>query len=55
MNINWRRVLIIGAVLGVVAFIITSPTEAGAAVQSAVGWLKDGAQAIVTFVQGVFS
>ena len=47
----------IGLVLGGVAlfFVITEPTAAAAAVQGVVGALKDGAEAVITFLTGLFN
>ncbi|EHR50463.1 hypothetical protein SacmaDRAFT_2209 [Saccharomonospora marina XMU15] len=62
-NIGWdgamspglKKVLIFGLVALVLFFLITRPTESAEAVRAALGWLQDGAEAIVTFVQSLFA
>jgi len=39
----------------VLFYVITQPNQAGQAVQSILGWLRDGAEAIITFMKSVFS
>jgi hypothetical protein len=42
-------------VAGIVLFyVITQPTQAGQAVQGILSWLRDGAEAIITFMKSVF-
>ncbi|TWE22139.1 hypothetical protein [Prauserella muralis] len=55
MSPGLKKVLIFGVVALVLFFLITRPTESADAVQSALGWLRDGAEAIITFVQSLFS
>jgi hypothetical protein len=44
------------AVAGIVLFyVVTQPTAAGQAVQDILGWLRDGAEAIITFMKSIFA
>lgn len=54
MSPNAKKALIIGAVAIVLFLLITKPHESAASVQTALGWLQDGAEALVTFVQELF-
>ena len=38
----------------VLFYVITQPTQAGQAVQDILSWLRDGAEAIITFMKSVF-
>lgn len=51
---NLKKALLIGAVGLVLFFLITQPTQSAGAVHTVLGWLQDGADAIVTFVQALF-
>jgi hypothetical protein len=43
-------------VAGIVLFyVITQPNQAGNAVQDILGWLRDGAEAIITFMKSIFA
>lgn len=55
MSPGVKKFLIVGVVAVVLFFLITKPDESAEAVQTALGWLRDGAEAIVTFVQKLFS
>jgi hypothetical protein len=52
-----RRLLIGAVVIGVLAWVISSPTQAGGEaaniVDTFVGWCKNGATAVITFVRTV--
>jgi hypothetical protein len=50
-----KNILVIGVVALVLFLLITQPTESAEAVQTALGWLRDGAEAIVTFVKSLFA
>lgn len=54
MTPNAKKALIIGAVVIVLFFLITKPHESADSVQTALGWLRDGAEALVTFVKALF-
>ncbi|MDT7726891.1 MAG: hypothetical protein QOI21_3467 [Actinomycetota bacterium] len=55
MSANVKKILIVGVVALVLFFLITQPTESAGAVHNVLGWLKKGAEAIVTFVRTLFS
>ena len=45
--------LVVAAI--VLFYVITQPTQAGAAVQGILGWLRSGAEAIITFMKSIFA
>jgi hypothetical protein len=45
--------LVVAAI--VLFYVITQPTQAGAAVQDILSWLRDGAEAIITFMKSIFA
>jgi hypothetical protein len=45
--------LVVAAI--VLFYVITQPTQAGGAVQDILSWLRDGAEAIITFMKSVFA
>ena len=49
-----KVVMLIGVAL-VLFYVITQPGPAAQAVQDILGWLRDGAEAIITFVQNIFA
>ncbi|WP_165777450.1 hypothetical protein [Amycolatopsis antarctica] len=55
MSPKVKKVLIVGVIALVLFFLISQPNQSADAVQTALGWLRDGAEAIVTFVKDVFS
>lgn len=55
MSPNAKKVLIVGGVALVLFLVIAQPQQSADAVHTALGWLKQGADAIVTFVQSLFS
>ncbi|GAA3818815.1 MULTISPECIES: hypothetical protein [Amycolatopsis] len=55
MSANTKKIVIVAVVALVLFFLITRPTESAEVVRSALGWLRDGAEAIVTFVRSLFS
>lgn len=54
MSPNLKKTLIIGGVALVLFFLISQPHKSADAVQEAFGWLREGAEAIVTFVRSLF-
>jgi hypothetical protein len=53
--VNGKKIAVL-AVVGIILFyVITQPTQAGQAVQDILGWLRDGAEAIITFLRNVFA
>ncbi|MBA0124919.1 hypothetical protein H0B56_05125 [Haloechinothrix sp. YIM 98757] len=51
---NLKKALIVGAVGLVLFFLISQPTESASAVHAVLGWLQEGAEALVTFVRALF-
>jgi hypothetical protein len=50
-----KKVLMLVGVALVLFYVITQPGPAAEAVQDILGWLRDGAEAIITFVQNIFA
>ncbi|WP_291417126.1 hypothetical protein [Actinophytocola sp.] len=50
-----KKAIILVAVALVLFYVITQPTQAAEAVQGLLGWLKDGAEAIITFMRNLFA
>jgi cell shape-determining protein MreC len=55
MSANTKKILIVAAVALVLFFLITKPTQSADVVHNVLGWLRNGAEAIVTFVRSLFS
>jgi len=55
MSANTKKIVVVAVVALVLFFLITRPTESATVVRDALGWLRDGAEAIVTFVRSLFS
>ena len=53
MDVKKVATLVIAAI--VLFYVITQPNQAGGAVQDILGWLRDGAEAIITFMKSVFA
>lgn len=50
-----KKAMILVSVALVLFYVITQPTQAANAVQGLLGWLKDGAEAIITFMRNLFA
>ena len=50
-----KKAIILVVVALVLFYVITQPTAAAQAVQGLLGWLKDGAEAIITFMRNLFA
>lgn len=50
-----KKAMILVVVALVLFYVITQPTQAANAVQGLLGWLKDGAEAIITFMKNLFA
>ncbi len=50
-----KKAMILVVVALVLFYVITQPTAAAEAVQGLLGWLKDGAEAIITFMRNLFA
>ncbi|HET6504600.1 MAG TPA: hypothetical protein VFG87_27950 [Amycolatopsis sp.] len=55
MSANTKKVLIVVVVAFVLFFLITRPTQSADVVHNILGWLRNGAEAIVTFVRSLFA
>ena len=55
MSANAKKILIVAVVALVLFFLISKPTQSADVVHNVLGWLRDGAEAIVTFVRALFS
>ena len=53
MDVKKIATLVVAAI--VLFYVITQPNQAGLAVQGILGWLRDGAEAIITFLKSVFA
>jgi hypothetical protein len=49
-----KAAILVGAAL-ILFYVITQPTQAAEAVQGLLGWLRDGAEAIITFMRNLFA
>jgi hypothetical protein len=52
---NAKKAMMLVAVALILFYVITQPTQAAEAVQGILGWLREGAEAIITFVKNVFA
>ena len=50
-----KKAMILAGVALVLFYVITQPTQAANAVQGLLDWLKDGAEAIITFMSNLFA
>ncbi|AGM05033.1 hypothetical protein [Amycolatopsis decaplanina] len=55
MSPGLKKFVVIAVVALVLFFLISRPTQSADAVHTALGWLRSGAEAIVTFVRSLFS
>ncbi|WP_197523512.1 hypothetical protein [Actinokineospora pegani] len=52
---NVKKVMIVVFVALALFYVITQPGQAAGMVQGILGWLRDGAEAIITFLKNVFA
>ncbi len=52
--VNLKKVLVLAVVALVLFLLITRPEESASAVQTVLGWLREGAESIITFVRSLF-
>ena len=52
---NAKKIVLLAVVALLLFYLITQPTQSADAVQSLLGWLRDGAEAIITFVKSLFA
>lgn len=50
-----KKAMILVGVALVLFYVITQPSQAAEAVQGILGWLRDGAEAIITFMRNLFA
>lgn len=55
MSANTKKILTVAVVALVLFFLITKPNESAHVVQNVLGWLRNGAEAILTFVRDLFT
>jgi hypothetical protein len=51
---NAKKAMMLVGVALILFYVITQPTQAADAVQGILGWLKSGAEAIITFMKNLF-
>lgn len=52
---NLKKIIVLLVVAFLVFFLITEPSQSATAVQNVLNWLKNGAEAIITFVKSLFA
>lgn len=52
---NAKKVAIVAGVALVLFYVISQPNQAAEGVQGLFGWLRDGAEAIITFLRSLFA
>lgn len=52
--VNLKKVLVLAGVALVLFLLITQPEESASGVQTALGWLREGAESIITFIRSLF-
>ncbi|MBM7775680.1 hypothetical protein JOD54_005884 [Actinokineospora baliensis] len=52
---NAKKVVMLVVVALVLFYVISQPTQAAQAVQGLFSWLRDGAEAIITFLKNLFA
>lgn len=55
VQVNAKKVIVLVVVAFVLFYLITQPVESANLVQSILGWLRDAADAIVTFLKQLFA
>jgi hypothetical protein len=53
--VNAKKVATLAAVALVLFLLITQPVQSAAAVHQVLGWLRQGAEAIITFLRSLFA
>jgi hypothetical protein len=53
--VNAKKIILLAVVALLVFYLITQPTQSANAVHNVLGWLRDGADAIITFVKSLFA
>ena len=55
LDVNTKKVVVLAAVALVLFLLITRPVESADAVSQVLAWLRQGAEAIITFVRSLFA
>jgi hypothetical protein len=53
--VNVKKIILIAVVALLLFYLISQPQQSAQAVQSILGWLRDGAEAIITFLRSLFA
>jgi hypothetical protein len=53
--VNLKKLLILAGAGIILFYVITQPGQAGQAVQDILSWMRDGAEAVITFLRNVFN
>jgi hypothetical protein len=53
--VNAKKLISLAVVALLLFYLITQPTQSANAVHTVLGWLRDGAEAIITFVKSLFA
>jgi len=53
--VDVKKIVTLAVAAVVLFYVITQPSQAGQAVQGILVWLKDGAEAIITFMKSIFA
>lgn len=53
--VNAKKVIIAVVVVLLLFYVVTQPEQSADGVQTVLGWLRDGAEAIITFVKNLFA
>ena len=54
-SVNLKKVLVLASVALVLFLLITQPEQSAQAVQTVLGWLRQGAESIITFIKSLFA
>ncbi|CAL9374425.1 hypothetical protein SUDANB95_00925 [Actinosynnema sp. ALI-1.44] len=53
--VNVKKVVTLAAVALLLFLLITQPDQSAEAVKTALGWLRQGAESIITFIRSLFN
>jgi hypothetical protein len=53
--VNGKKIVLLAIVALMLFYLITQPQQSADAVHTVLGWLRDGADAIITFVKSLFA
>jgi hypothetical protein len=53
--VNAKKIVMLAVVALLLFYLITQPTQSANAVHQVLGWLRNGADAIITFVKSLFA